>query len=70
MASSYELRGWIQPCDPEATEQSARAELSDLGVDVGQWDDKIKEFKGCIVTGEALTNLDPFWGRYIWGLQP
>lgn len=65
----YELTGWIQPCDPESTEQSAREELTALGINVGEWDDLIKEFKRCAVTGVAMEKLDPLWGRYIWGLS-
>lgn len=68
-AVDYELCGWIQPCDPDATEEEARQELEDLRINVGEWDSVIKEFKNCIVSREALGALDPLWGRYIWGLQ-
>lgn len=62
-----ELRGWIALCDLEITPSIARAELSSLGVDIGEWDDKEREFSNCIITLTALRNLDPLWGRYIWG---
>lgn len=64
-----ELRGWIQPCDPETAPAVAEKELTSLGVDVGVWDAKTGEFKYCIVSQEAMRNLDPYWGRYIWGLE-
>lgn len=64
-----QLRGWIQPCDPETSESAARVELETLGVDVGPWHEKIEEFQNCIVSREAMDKLDPLWGRYIWGLQ-
>jgi hypothetical protein len=37
---------------------------------VGAWDMFEREFKNCNVTSEAFDKLDPFWGRYIWGLEP
>lgn len=61
-----ELRGWIQPV--ATTEDVARRELQSFGVEVGEWDGKIEEFKGCIVSLDALAKLDPHWGRYIWEL--
>lgn len=61
-----ELRGWIQPV--ATPEDDARKELESFGVQVGEWDTKIEEFKDCIVSREAMINLDPYWGRYIWGL--
>lgn len=66
MTTKDELCGWIQPVG--TTEDEARKELESLGVQVGEWDCRIKEFRKCIVPVEVMTKLDPYWGRYIWGL--
>lgn len=63
------LHGWIQPCSPTVTETEARAELESLGVKVGEWDARLREFQKCVVSEEALVKLEELRNRYVWGLE-
>ena len=56
--------GWIL-----ANNAGDRRHLTSLGVVVGKWNRKVGQFEGCVVSQEALDRLDPYWGRYYWGLK-
>ena len=53
-------------CAPE----SARAEITQLGVTVGPYDAANAEFTDCEASDEAVDRLSPFWGVWIWSLLP
>lgn len=61
MARIY--RGWIHG------ERKDEVVLVDLGIKVGEWDENLKAWTPCDVTGEGLEKLDRLWGRFIWGLE-
>lgn len=63
------LHGWIQPCSPTVTETEARTELESLGVKVGEWDMRLREFQKCKVSEETLVKLKKLGNRYVWGLE-
>lgn len=62
-----ELVGWIKLCDGDP--EGARAELTALGIWVGAFDPKEKEYSVCRVPVSAMAQLDGLWGKYIWGLK-
>lgn len=61
MARIY--RGWIHG------DRKDEDILRELGVKVGPWDEELKAWTPCDVTGDALEKLDRLWGRFIWGLE-
>lgn len=63
------LRGWIRPCSDVSDVSNHRRALEAIGVQVGPWDMMVREFQECAVSLAALEQLDPMWGRYIWGLS-
>jgi hypothetical protein len=56
-------RGWIHG------EKRDEEVLLDMGIKVGKWDEGLKAWEPCDVTGEQLEKLDRLWGRFIWGLE-
>lgn len=69
------LRGWIQHNDREDTRESATDLLRDLGITLGPYFPHptyagFGQFDNCVVPDEALEKLNPYWGRFVWGLEP
>lgn len=38
-----------------------------VGVDIGPYDFKNREFSPCSINEKAFNKLDPLWGRFVWG---
>jgi len=43
--------------------------LKNLGVRLGKYEETTTSFEGCEVSLEVLEKLDPYWGRFYWGLE-
>lgn len=57
-------KGWI------AADKDEGDFLKNLGVTIGKYNEKEHQFDNCFVLYEALEKLDPYWGRFYWGLEP
>lgn len=44
--------------------------LETLGVELGYYDEQFEGFEECHVRAEALANLEPYWGMFIWCFKP
>jgi hypothetical protein len=58
-------RGWIVSY-PDGEDLEI---LQRLGVKLGEYDATQGSFEDCEVTEQVLDKLDPYWGRFMWGLQ-
>ncbi|MCD6123983.1 hypothetical protein J7J62_02290 [bacterium] len=55
-------KGWI------IADYKDKEFLEKIGIKLGKYNEKTKSFEDCIVSSEALEKLDPYWGRFYWGL--
>ena len=57
--------GWI------IADKEEKSFLESLGVKIiGGYNEEEHSFDECIVTEDVLQKLDPYWGRFYWGLFP
>jgi len=54
------LKGWI------ACNKDDKNLLEELGIILGEYGEG--EYINCIVSKKALKKLQPYWGRFVWGL--
>ena len=57
----FKLKGWI------ACSTDDRNFLENLGIKLGEYGEG--EFVNCVVSKKSLKKLQPYWGRFIWGLS-
>jgi len=56
-------RGWI------IADYEDKEFLERLGVKLGRYDEEFTSFEDCELSPETLEKLDPYWGRFCWGLK-
>lgn len=54
---------WIQ------AEREDKETLEAMGIRLGGYDDVEEVFEPCLVSREALSELDDHWGDFIWGVS-
>jgi len=57
------LKGWI------IASYEDKEFLEELGIKLGRYNREGKSFEDCVVPLQALEKLDPYWGRFYWGLE-
>jgi len=56
--------GWI------CADQEDGPLLESLGVNLGFYDHDFGGFEECRVSQKTLTDLDPYWGHFVWLFKP
>ncbi len=57
--------GWILIDGPWSSNQ-----IRELGMQLGELDTDGQSWLNRLVSDEALAELDPHWGTFVWGLHP
>ena len=64
MSRKIYYEGWI------IADYEDKEFLEKLGIRLGKYNEETTSFENCKVSLEALEKLDPYWGRFYWGLWP
>lgn len=64
--------GWIVPTSKETDRQKDEEYLTQLGIELGSWDEDYNEWSDCIIPNEeTFKKLDEsYLQRFIWGMTP
>ncbi len=77
------MRGWITCCDPACSLPDVVFERSHVGVDIYSvsvsrelgyepeymhMGGRVISVSDCCLSDKAFSELEPLWGRYVWGL--
>jgi hypothetical protein len=57
------LQGWI------IARLEEKSELENLGISLGDYNEREGCFEKCLVSETALKKLDPLWHKFYWGLD-
>ena len=60
----YMLKGSI------AASLDEKEMLEKMGIVLGDYNESEHEFQDCLISDEAMSQLDRHWGEFFWSLHP